>query len=399
MVDSETNGPLAGLRVLCLAEQYPGPYATLLMADLGADVIVVERPGGGDPARSLPVFHGSFGRNKSSVALDLKSPEGIDALRRLAAASDVFLEGFRPGTAERLGFGRPALHEINPKLVYISISGFGQDGPYRVRPAHDLSFQAMAGVLAATPSDQADAGSGIALGDLTSGLFAVIGALTALRQRDQTGTSPHVDVSMMDCLVSMMTRQLASVANGASEEWLESEPGYGVYPTKDGEITLSISVEEHFWRSLCEVLDMPAAHNMDIATRRANCDDLRVTITQRLSERSSAHWESVLHEAGIPFGPVNSLQQVIDDPQVHDRGLIIEPDDASEDESRRVHVRQPLKFDGVGHAPTRGVPKLGENTREVLKTVAGMASSQVDDLIERGAAAEPAAATTDTSGA
>ena len=144
---------------------------------------------------------------------------------------------------------------------------------------------------------------------------------------------------------------------------------------------------------------MPAAHAMDIPTRRANCADLRVTITQRLREQSSAHWESVMHEAGIPFGPVNSLQQVIDDPQVHDRGLIVEPENLSDDEIRRVHVRQPLKFDGVGYGPTRGVPKLGEHTREVLTTTAGMRSDEVSDLIERGTAAERAADTTDTSGA
>lgn len=395
MTAYESKGPLAGLRVLCLAEQYPGPYATLLMSDLGAEVIVVERPGGGDPARSLPIFHESLGRNKSSVALDLKDPDGLDALLRLASASDVFLEGFRPGTADRLGFGWEALHTANPELVYVSISGFGQDGPYRTRPAHDLSFQAMAGLLADIAPDQVGFDGGIALGDLASGMFATIGALAALRQRERSAEGSYVDVSMMDCLISMMTSQVAPVANRASEEWLESEPGYGVYPTADGQITLSISVEEHFWRSLCDVLDMSVAHDMDVPARRANCEELRAAIAQRLAKHPTAHWETILDGARIPFGPVNSLQQVIDDPHVQDRGLLVEVPNAGHNGSTRVHVRQPLKFDGDGLGPSRSAPKLGAQTREVLTTVAGMAPDKVNDLVERAVAAEPVADMTD----
>ena len=141
---------LDGIRIVCLAEQYPGPYATLLLADLGADVILVERPGSGDPARQFPGFHAALSRNKRSVVIDLKAEDGRRQLRDLVASADVLMEGFRPGTMERLGFGYAAVELLNPKLVYVSISGFGQSGPYRDRPAHDLSYQAIAGFLFST---------------------------------------------------------------------------------------------------------------------------------------------------------------------------------------------------------------------------------------------------------
>ena len=145
--DSDAARPLAGMRVVSMAEQYPGPYATMIMSDLGAEVVIVERPGTGDPARQFPPFFAALNRGKRSVAIDMKTSEGVAALRRLVANADIFLEGFRPGTADRLGIGWEELRAVNDALVYVSISGFGQDGPYRLRPAHDLSYQAAAGLL------------------------------------------------------------------------------------------------------------------------------------------------------------------------------------------------------------------------------------------------------------
>jgi crotonobetainyl-CoA:carnitine CoA-transferase CaiB-like acyl-CoA transferase len=171
--------PLTGVRILCLAEQYPGPYATLLLADLGAEVIIVERPGGGDPARLFPSFHGALNRNKRSLALDLKDEVDRARLFRLVETADVFMEGFRPGTISRLGFGPETLRAAHPRLVYVSISGFGQDGPYRDRPAHDLSYQAAAGLLSQmTGTTASTPPSDIAIGDLSSGLFAALGIVT-----------------------------------------------------------------------------------------------------------------------------------------------------------------------------------------------------------------------------
>jgi crotonobetainyl-CoA:carnitine CoA-transferase CaiB-like acyl-CoA transferase len=384
------DAPLDGIRVVCLAEQYPGPFATLLLADLGADVLVVERPAGGDPSRVLPAFHEALNRNKRSVAIDLKSSAGLDTLRRLVEHADIFLEGFRPGTAERLGFGRDSLHALNPRLVYVSISGFGQDGPYRDRPAHDLSFQAVAGLLAPVDPNQGDLSGGLAIGDLTAGLFATIGALSGLQARERSQIGSYVDVSMMDCLVSLMTSKLVPLLNGEPNPWLDSEPGYGVYPASDGLLTLSISHEEKFWRSLCEVLDLPDAGRMDASARQRKCAALRTQIAERLSQHTRDHWSAVFDPAGIPFGPVNELDDVIDDPHVKARGLVatIAGDDVR---SQRRHIRQPLKVNGSGHAPHKHVPKLGEHTRQVLADMAGLSEAEITHLFDVGVVAEPEA--------
>ncbi|MGB3864596.1 MAG: CaiB/BaiF CoA-transferase family protein, partial [Xanthobacteraceae bacterium] len=269
--------PLAGIRVVSLAEQYPGPYATLLLSDLGAEVILVERPGVGDPARQFPPFHAALNRGKQSVALDLKSSEGKRDLRRLVASADVLMEGYRPGTMARLGFGYEAMAALNPRLVYVSISGFGQDGPYRDRPAHDISYQALAGFLYrhAEQGSVEDPG-GIAVGDLSSGMFAAVGTLAALLERGRTGKGKYVDVSMTDGLVSWMSVMLGPVMNGAPLADIGAEPAYGVFKCADGRLlTLSIAHEDWFWRPLCELLGMHAAAGFNRGERVARGEVLR----------------------------------------------------------------------------------------------------------------------------
>ncbi|SNR53656.1 CaiB/BaiF CoA transferase family protein [Blastococcus mobilis] len=368
--DTGGRGPLSGIVVLSLAEQYPGPYATLLMADMGADVILVERPAGGDPARQFPAFHEALNRNKRSVTLDLKSSEGREALVRLARTADVLLEGYRPGTMGRLGLGPDVLHEANPRLVIASISGFGQDGPYRDRPAHDLSYLATAGMLHEYVSgDRTGPVGQLAIGDLASAMFATVGVLAALLQRATTGSGAHVDVSMTDGLVSWMSTQLVPVLNGEPLAGIEHEPGYGLYRTSDGLITLSVAHEDWFWRPLCDVLGMQDVAALTGPERIAREDELRERIGTELATRTRDEWVAVLDAAGVPVGPVHTLEEVGDDPHVRARGLLVDiPADGVR--PRRQHVRQPLLFDGVAPAPTRHVPALGEHTEEVLAAVA-----------------------------
>lgn len=374
--DTGGGGPLNGIVVLSLAEQYPGPYATLLMADMGADVLLVERPAGGDPARQFPAFYEALNRNKRSVTLDLKSPEGRDSLLRLVRTADVLLEGYRPGTMGRLGLGPDVLHEANPGLVIASISGFGQDGPYRDRPAHDLSYQATAGMLHEFVSaDRTGPVSQLAIGDLSSGMFATVGVLAALLQRASTGKGAHVDVSMTDGLVSWMSTQLVPVLNGEPLAGIEREPGYGLYRVSDGLISLSVAHEDWFWRPLCEVLGMQDVAALTGSERIAREDELRLRIGKELATRSRDEWVAVLDAAGVPVGPVHTLEEVGEDPHVQARGLLVDiPADGVR--PRRRHVRQPLLFDGVATVPTRHVPALGEHTEEVLSAAEELADGE-----------------------
>lgn len=359
--------PLRGLRVISLAEQYPGPYATLLMADLGAEVIQVERPQGGDPARISPIFHAALNRNKASVTLDLKTGEGRDALAALLKDADVLMEGYRPGTMDRLGFGYAAVRAINPGVVYASITGYGQDGPYRDRPAHDLSYQAVAGLLAdmtragstATPGD-------LPLGDLSSGMFAVIGVLSAIVDRGRTGKGAYVDVSMTDGLVSWMGVALAARAAGRPPlSPAASEPGYGVYACADGRlVAFSIAYEDWFWTPLCETIGLPELAGLKMAERWSRTEALRVGIAERIATRPLAHWAPLFDRAHLPWGPVSTLDEVLDDPHFRARGLFRGVPAA--DGGIRRYVAQPLKIDGVRPGPVRDAPALGADNDRYL---------------------------------
>lgn len=360
---------LSDIRIVSLAEQYPGPYATLLLADLGADVILVERPGAGDPARQFPAFHAALNRNKRSVALDLKTEAGKADLRDLVASADVLMEGFRPGTAERLGFGPAAMAALNPRLVYVSISGFGQTGPYRDRPAHDLSYQAIAGFLyRQAGSRSTETPSDIAVGDLSSGMFAALGTLAALHERSRTGKGKYIDVSMTDGLVSWMSVMLGPVMNGAPLADIGAEPAYGLFECQDGKmLSLSIAHEDWFWMPLCGLLGMQDAAPLDRAQRTARETELAKRIAGAIAQCPRDAWAAQLDAAGIPWGPVNSIQEVADDPHFVARGMFSESSDAGGGKAR--YVAQPLVFDGVHPGPSRGVPGLGEHTEDVFSTL------------------------------
>ena len=365
---SAPRGPLSGLRVVSLAEQYPGPYATLLMADLGAEVILVERPGAGDPARAFPAFHEALNRNKRAVAIDLKSDLGRASLRALLHGADVMLEGFRPGTMARLGFGHEDVSALNPRIVYVSISGFGQRGPYRDRPAHDLSYQAIAGLLFAQARSGLPAPAGdLAIGDLSSAMFATIGALAALQDRNRSGRGCHVDVSMTDGLVSWMSVMLGPTMNGAQPADIGAEPAYGTFRCGDGRLlTLSIAHEDWFWRPLCGLLGMDDAAGLGRAGRVADAARLRARIAAALERAPRAVWAERLDAAGIAWGPLNDLDEVAADPHFIARGLFREVPD--EHGGTRRCVAQPLVFDGSHPGPVRGTPALGEGNAELLGT-------------------------------
>lgn len=361
-----STAPLAGLKILSLAEQFPGPYATMLLLDMGAEVIMVERPGVGDPARQFPPLFRALNRGKRSVALDLKSTEGLAQFSSLAETADVIVEGFRPGKLAALGAGFEDMRRINPKLVYVSISGYGQDGPYRDRAGHDLSYEGVGGLLA----EQADTGEpgalpAIPLADVGAALFAAIAILSAVVSSQRTGQGRYVDVSMSDSVVSMLTAFLVPAANGTPLGEFIAEPAYGVFTCKDGKLmTLSIAHEDWFWQPFCEVIGKPDLAGLKGRDRVARKDALREEIAAVLVGKSRAGWGEIFDKAGVPWGPVNSLTETLEDPHVRARRLLRTIANGSG--KTETFLVQPLKFDEFDPEISGPPPEIGADNESVF---------------------------------
>lgn len=365
-----------------MAEQYPGPYSTLLLADLGADIILVERPDGGDPARLGGDHFNALSRNKRSITIDLRTEKGREICYRLAEHSDVFMEGFRPGVAKRLGVDYESIKKVNPRIIYCSISGYGQDGPYHDWPAHDLTYQAMAGLLAnLIPTGNFSGSPGVAIGDLSSGMFATIGVLAALMARERLGIGQYVDVSMRDGLISWMTVPLAIYLKndvGAEVRGARGEPGYGVFTTKDGKyLTLSIAYEDHFWRNLCHAIGQDNLAELPGAKRRERREELRTMLAEVLSTRPRDEWVNLLTAADVPCGPVSTFEEVVTDPQVIHRSMITEFTSPAGEKVRQ--VAHPLKFSEQATEIRWLAPSLGEHTNEILESL-GYSEADIKEL-------------------
>jgi crotonobetainyl-CoA:carnitine CoA-transferase CaiB-like acyl-CoA transferase len=369
-----TSLPLAGLRVLSLAEQYPGPYATMILADLGADVILVERPGQGDPSRRFTGLFSTLNRNKRSVALDLKSDEGREAFLRLVDTADAVIEGFRPGVMARLKLDADTLRQRKPGLVFTSISSFGQTGPNANVAGHDLSIQAAAGMVNVAPGQEASAAMPVLpLADISSALFAALGIVTALLARTRTGRGASVDVSMHDCLVSWMAPFLAPPLNGLPVRPLPPpEPGYGVFATAEGrQITLSIAGEDVMWNELCELLHLPQFAGLNEAQRVARCAEIQPHVRSALAQRPHNSLCQQLEVRRIAFGPVLAAEEVLSHPHMLARRMATTVPGNKAGQAAQVFVRQPLVFDGHVGAVLRQAPALGEHNAELLGVAVG----------------------------
>ena len=380
--------PLEGVRLLSLAEQYPGPFATALLADLGADVVLLERPAGGDPTRAFPGFHEALARGKRSVALDLKTPGGRSAFLAMVATADAVLEGYRPGAMARLGLDYDALRRVNGQLVYVSVSGFGQDGPYRDRPGHDLSYQALAGTLYGQLAGGAVPGpTTLELGDLSAGLYTVQAVLLGLVRRLRDGHGSYTDISVFDGLVSLLSAHLGPVLNGTGPPGFPHEPGYAVFRTSDGRLlSLSVAHEDHFWRRLAAVVGLDGEEGLSSAERLADRERLHAALAARIATRTRAEWGHLLSGADIPHGDVHDLPDLAGDPHVAARQLLSTTTTGGQ---TRQFVRQPLVIDGVGWGPQSGAPELGQHTTEVLGE-AGLSDEDIRALLASGAAAASA---------
>ncbi|MGF1462862.1 MAG: CaiB/BaiF CoA transferase family protein [Maricaulaceae bacterium] len=353
--------PLTGLRIVSMAEQYPGPYAGMILSDLGAEVVRIERPQGGDPSRFAPGFFEALNRGQKSVALDVKTEAGRAQALELIAQADAFLDGFRPGKLEALGLGAAALRQANPRLVHVAISAYGQDGPYRNRPGHDLSVQALVGGLDPRGASGAPSAPGFYLADLSAGLFAVIAVLSGVLARQRDGEGVFADVAMSDCLAALMATPLAIAANAERfEDGPQAEPGYGVFECADGQaIALSIAHEDAYWAKLCRRVGLTQAASLSRSERLAQAEALKAQLADKLRMRPRAAWEADFAADQQLFSPVNPLHKVCDDPHIAARGVFEKIPNTD-----RWAVRQPVRFDRCALAPLCPAPALGDTAPE-----------------------------------
>lgn len=377
------DSALAGVKVLSMAWQYPGPYCSMLLADMGANVIMLEPPGIGDPSRLMPCFFSAINRNKRSITLNLATEKGREVCHRLAQSSDVVTEGFRPGIAERLGVDYHSLKQVNPRLIYASISGYGQDGPYRDWPAHDLSYQGVAGMLAAQISAKGTSLTPppVAIADLSSAMFTALAILAALYAREKTGKGQYIDVSMTDGLVSWMSVPLTCYLQ-QGEAGLRGMPGYGIFETKDGRfVTLSMTYEDHFWRNLCTVIGKQDLGQLSREERSAKQQELVSLLRAVFLTKTRDEWLKLLISADVPCGPAYELAEVITDPQLRHRGMFVELDDPRK--GKRTFVAPSLKFSDTPAGIRMPPPELGEHTEEILLSL-GYSQHQIEEMRHEG---------------
>jgi crotonobetainyl-CoA:carnitine CoA-transferase CaiB-like acyl-CoA transferase len=355
----------------------------MLLGDLGAEVLKVERPGSGDPARQVPDFFRTINRNKRSLTLDMKSPGGKEILLRLVRECDVFIEGFRPGVTERLGIDFEALSKINPRLIYCSISGYGQDGPFRDVPGHDLNYQSMAGMLEGfLDKDDEYIAPRITVGDLSSGMFAAIGILAGLISRQASGKGLYVDVSMFDGLLSWMSASVGmTFASGMFD--FGQDAGYGIFKGADGKcFTLGIAHEDWFWQRLCSLIGLEEHANLNALDRRLQRSDLEKQMQAVFSRKDRDDWVKRLIEVDVPVAPVNDMETLPRDPHVQARKMIQDIALASGQTIRQVSF--PIEFSSCDPKKIRRPPpELGEHTEEILAEI-GYSDKDVSRLRQDG---------------
>lgn len=379
----DPSRPLAGVRVVSLAEQYPGPYATMILADLGAEVMLVERPAGGDPTRRFTGHFEALNRNKRSIAVDLKSEPGRAVFLDLAAGADVVIEGFRPGVMARLGLDPAELRGRFPDLVVASVSSFGQTGPLGDRGGHDLSVQGLAGLVSRGEDPEP---APLPLADIASAMFAAVGILASLFGRERGGPASRIDVGMLDALVSWRSTAIVSALNGlAPAPYPPDDPGYGVFQVGPGGelFTLSIAGEDHQWRGLCEILGRDDLGALRVPAREERKDELVAWLRQALRAADPRELEARLGERGVGFGLVNDDASVAKDPQVVARELVVGVDSAP---GLKV-IRQPVRFDDLTSRVARPAPMLGQHTREVLHEL-DYPQDRIDELFAGGVVVE-----------
>jgi crotonobetainyl-CoA:carnitine CoA-transferase CaiB-like acyl-CoA transferase len=386
--------PLDGITVLDLTRLLPGAVATMMLGDFGADIIKIEEPGTGDPARHSRAgikqpgaYFLATNRNKRSIAINLKQPAGREIFLKLAETADVVVEGFRPGVMDRLGIGYETLKAINPRLIYSAITGYGQDGPYRLRAGHDANYLSVAGLLGVNGARGGPPVlSGVQLADLAGGsLHAVIGVLLALQARERTGEGQMVDVSMMDGSLALMYVPFASyLANGAQpERGNEGLSGryacYQIYETKDGRYLSLGALEPKFWENACRVLGREDFIGQ--CFKSSAQEEMIAAFRDTFKTRAAADWLAAFDEVDTCVALINDIAEMIDDPQVRHRGLIAEIEHPTEGNLKQ--IAPTVKLSATPGAIQSPPPLLGQHTRAILSAI-GYDADTIDTLAEQG---------------
>jgi crotonobetainyl-CoA:carnitine CoA-transferase CaiB-like acyl-CoA transferase len=366
--------PLRNLKCLDLSRQLPGPFCSMMLADLGVDVLVVASPK--DPmGLGLPIVQ----RNKRHMTLNMKDPRGRELFEKLLADADIVLEGFRPGVTTRLGIDYDAVAKINPRVVYCSISGYGQDGPYRDKVGHDLNYLGYSGILGVTgPAGGAPQVMPVQVADIGGGaLMGVVGILAALAAREHTGRGQFVDISMMDgSVIWNAFHQLMLLATGKDPERGRTQltghnPCYAVYETKDGKHVTVGALEPHFWANLCNHLGVPELI-ADQFAEGARREEMFAILREKFLQKTRDEWVTELEPIDICFGPVNTVSESLADPQIVARGLVHKVNGLT-------LVGSPIKLSDTPAAAPSAPPKFGEHTDETLRGL-GIEQSAIDAL-------------------
>jgi crotonobetainyl-CoA:carnitine CoA-transferase CaiB-like acyl-CoA transferase len=385
--------PLDGVTVLDLTRVLAGPYCTMLLGDMGARVIKVEQPGRGDDTREWgpPFFEGesayfvSVNRNKESIVLDFKKPGGRQILDQLVARSDVLVENFRPGALARVGLDYEALASKHPRLVYCSISGFGQTGPRRGEAGYDAVAQAEGGLMSVTgPVEGPPFRLGVPIADITAGLLAAHGVALALLARTRTGRGQAVDIGLLDSVASLLTYHAAAYLNsGCVPERLGNRHAtiapYETFEASDGDFVLAVGNDEQ-WKRLCSVVGFDGA-DVRFATNRlrvVNYGALRPLLAERLRQHTRRHWIDRLKEAGVPCGSVRDLEEVFEDPQLAARDMVIELDHPTIGPLKL--AGEPIKLSATPGTIRRPPPTLGQDTNAVLRHDLGLSDDEMAEL-------------------
>jgi alpha-methylacyl-CoA racemase len=384
MTTPTSTAPLAGVRVLDLTRLLPGPVCTLHLADLGADVIKIEDTGAGDYA--APALRTLVQRNKRALRVDLKQPEGVAVVHALARTADVLVEGFRPGVTERLGVGYDTLAALNPKLVYCSITGYGQSGPYRDEPGHDLNYCALAGVSEQIGREgAAPALSNVPVADLLGGsLTAAMGLLAALFDAQRTGRGRHVDIAIADSMLAHAVVPMMSVLREGSTRPAGTDklsgglPSYDLYRTHDGRHLALGALERKFWDRFCDVIGRADLKPRHLPADAAATQALRAELAEIIGAQPLAHWQQRFDGTGCCVTPVLRLDEALNEPHFRARGMVIEPGEGPR------QLACPVKMSGYTFELRRPAPRPGEHSDEILAEL-GYGDAQREALRAQGA--------------